>query len=102
VTPPISGQSQRPDPVAPACSNFNKDRDIPTDPLWLLSQSKEETMANKFKRGQMVRFETVGRGYRVKRKGTVARTIDTARGTRVEVKSDDGVFRPHESLVRAI
>jgi hypothetical protein len=59
-------------------------------------------MANKFKRGQMVRFETVGRGYRVKRKGTVARTIDTARGTRVEVKSDDGVFRPHESLVRAI
>jgi hypothetical protein len=50
----------------------------------------------------MVRFETVGRGYRVKRKGTVARTIDTARGTRVEVTSDDGVFRPRESLVRAI
>ena len=68
----------------------------------LLSQSKEEMMANKFKRGQMVRFETVGRGYRVKRKGTVARTIDTARGTRVEVTSDDGVFRPRESLVRAI
>jgi len=42
------------------------------------------------------------RGHRVKRKGTVARTIDAARGTRVEVKGDDGVFRPHESLVRAI
>ena len=50
-----------PSPVGtPSAINFNKDRDIPADPLWLLSQSKGEMMANKLKRGQMVRFETVG------------------------------------------
>ena len=59
-------------------------------------------MANQFKRGQAVRFETVGAGVRVKRRGTVVRTYETARGKRVEIKTSQGDrFKPHLSLVRA-
>ena len=59
-------------------------------------------MVSRFKRGQAVRFETVGAGVRTKRRGTVMRTYDTARGVRVEVKTATGDrFKPHLSLVRA-
>lgn len=58
-------------------------------------------MTKLFKRGDVVSFETVGRGTYVQRKGKVVRTVDTGRGVRVEVKTEEGVFRPHQSMVRA-
>ena len=42
-------------------------------------------MANQFKRGQTVRFETIGAGVRVKRRGTVVRTVDTGNGQPLEI-----------------
>ena len=60
-------------------------------------------MANQFKRGQTVRFETIGAGVRVKRRGTVVRTVDSGKGLRVEVQTKDGErFRAHQSVVKAV
>ena len=51
-------------------------------------------MANQFKRGDSVRFKTVGAG-------VVVRTVDSGRGVRVEVKDKEGrVFRPHLATVK--
>ena len=58
-------------------------------------------MANQFKRGDSVRFKTVGAGATSLRRGVVVRTVDSGRGIRVEVKDKDGrVFRPHLSTVK--
>ena len=52
-------------------------------------------MANQFKRGESVRFKTVGAGVASSRRGVVVRTVDSGRGIRVEVKDKEGrVFRP--------
>jgi hypothetical protein len=60
-------------------------------------------VVNQFKRGQTVRFETIGAGVRVKRRGTVVRTVDSGKGLRVEVQTKDGIrFRPHLSVVKAV
>ena len=57
-------------------------------------------MANQFKRGESVRFKTVGAGVASARRGVVVRTVDSGRGIRVEVKDKEGrVFRPHLSTV---
>jgi hypothetical protein len=58
-------------------------------------------MAKQFKRGDSVRFKTVGAGVTSSRRGVVVRTVDSGRGVRVEVKDEDGrVFRPHLSTVQ--
>ncbi len=58
-------------------------------------------MANQFKRGDSVRFKTVGAGVASSRRGVVVRTVDNGRGIRVEVKDKEGrVFRPHLSTVK--
>ena len=59
-------------------------------------------MANQFKRGDSVRFKTVGAGVASSRRGVVVRTVDSGRGIRVEVKDkEEGrVFRPHLSTVK--
>ena len=58
-------------------------------------------MAKQFKRGDSVRFKTVGAGVTSSRRGVVVRTVDSGRGIRVEVKDKDGwVFRPHLSAVK--
>ena len=58
-------------------------------------------MANRFKRGEMVRFKTTGAGVTTTRRGTVVKTVPTVRGVRVEVKDQDGyLFRPHLSMVK--
>ncbi|MFC7739428.1 hypothetical protein ACFQX4_27615 [Roseomonas sp. GCM10028921] len=60
-------------------------------------------MANQFKRGDAVRFRTVGAGVTTARRGTVVKTVPTLRGTRVEVKDATGhAFRPHLSMVRLV
>ena len=60
-----------------------------------------EALANQFKRGDSVRFKTVGAGVASSRRGVVVRTVDSGRGIRVEVKDKDGrVFRPHLSTVK--
>ena len=55
-------------------------------------------MANQFKRGQTVRFETIGAGVRVKRRGTVVRTVDSGKGLRVEVQTKNGDTFPAASV----
>ena len=71
--------------------------DIPVVP------SEGSSVANQFKRGQTVRFETIGAGVRVKRRGTVVRTVDSGKGLRVEVQTKDGErFRAHLSVVKAV
>ena len=58
-------------------------------------------MANQFKRGAVVRFETTGAGISTKRRGVVVKTVPTVRGIRIEVKDKEGsVFRPHLSMVK--
>ena len=58
-------------------------------------------MANQFKRGDSVRFKTVGAGVASSRRGVVVRTVDSGRGIRVEVKEEEGrVFRPHQAAVK--
>jgi hypothetical protein len=58
-------------------------------------------VANQFKRGDSVRFKTVGAGVASSRRGVVVRTVDSGRGVRVEVKDKEGrVFRPHLSTVK--
>ena len=58
-------------------------------------------MANQFKRGAEVRFETTGAGITTDRRGTVVKTVPTVRGMRVEVMDKDGyVYRPHLSMVK--
>ena len=58
-------------------------------------------MAKQFKRGDSVRFKTVGAGVTSSRRGVVVRTVDGGRGIRVEVKDKDGwVFRPHLSTAK--
>ena len=58
-------------------------------------------MANRSKRGDSVRFETVGASVASSRRGVVVRTVDSGRGIRVEVKDKGGrVFRPHLSTVK--
>ena len=58
-------------------------------------------MANQFKRGDSVRFKTVGAGVAKSRRGVVVRTVDSGRGVRVEVKDKDGrVCRPHLATVK--
>jgi hypothetical protein len=58
-------------------------------------------LANRFKRDDSVRFETVGAGVTSSRRGVVVRIVDSGRGIRVEVKDKDGrVFRPHLSTVK--
>ncbi|HEY8611249.1 MAG TPA: hypothetical protein VIL69_08165 [Roseomonas sp.] len=58
-------------------------------------------MANQFKRGDSVRFKTVGAGIQFSRRGVVVKTVDSGRGVRVEVKDAEGrVFRPHLSTVK--
>ena len=58
-------------------------------------------MANKFKRGESVRFKTTGAGVTTTRRGTVVKTVPTVRGTRVEVEDKDGHrYRPHLSAVK--
>ena len=53
------------------------------------------------KRGDSVRFKTVGAGVASSRRGVVVRTVDSGRGVRVEVKDKEGrVFRPHLSTVK--
>ena len=60
-----------------------------------------EALANQFKRGDSVRFKTVGAGVASSRRGVVVRTVDSGRGVRVEVKDKEGrVFRPHLSTVK--
>ena len=60
-----------------------------------------EALANQFKRGDSVRFKTVGAGVASSRRGIVVRTVDSGRGIRVEVKDKEGrVFRPHLSTVK--
>ena len=60
-----------------------------------------EALATQFKRGDSVRFKTVGAGVASSRRGVVVRTVDSGRGIRVEVKDKDGrVFRPHLSTVK--
>ena len=58
-------------------------------------------MAKQFRRGDSVRFKTVGAGVTSSRRGLVVRTVDSGRGIRVEVKDKEGrVFRPHLSTVK--
>jgi hypothetical protein len=58
-------------------------------------------LANQFRRGDSVRFKTVGAGVTNARRGTVAKTVRTARGVRVEVIDASGqAFRPHQSMVK--
>ena len=58
-------------------------------------------LSNLFKRGDSVRFKTVGAGVASSRRGVVVRTVDSGRGVRVEVKDKEGrVFRPHLSTVK--
>ncbi|GGC46456.1 hypothetical protein GCM10011504_26090 [Siccirubricoccus deserti] len=58
-------------------------------------------MANQFKRGDSVKFKTVGAGVTSNRRGVVVKTVDSGRGIRVEVKDKEGrVFRPHLSMVK--
>jgi hypothetical protein len=58
-------------------------------------------LANQFRPGDNVRFRTVGAGITTARRGTVVKTVPTARGTRVEVKDASGqAFRPHLSMVK--
>ena len=60
-----------------------------------------EALANQFKRGDGVRFKTVGAGVASSRRGVVVRTVDSGRGIRVEVEDKEGrVFRPHLSTVK--
>ena len=60
-----------------------------------------EALANEFKRGDSVRFKTVGAGVASSRRGVVVRAVDSGRGVRVEVKDKEGrVFRPHLSTVK--
>ena len=60
-----------------------------------------EALANQFKRGDSVRFRTVGAGVASSRRGVVLRTVDSGRGIRVEVKDNEGrVFRPQLLTVK--
>ncbi len=60
-----------------------------------------EALASQFKRGDTVRFKTVGAGVASSRRGVVVRTVDSGRGIRVEVKDKEGrVFRPHLATVK--
>ncbi len=58
-------------------------------------------LSNPFKRGDSVRFKTVGAGVASARRGVVVRTVDSGRGVRVEVEDKEGrIFRPHLSTVK--